>query len=268
MRRIIQMTILLLLPLTCVSAQVIVDDALLRRGLESLRRGQYVSAAGDFENVLSNESLLPFHSDALYWLVKADIALKDYGKAAEEADRFLIFYAGDEREGEILYQRARLLHLEGEPDKAIAALNGFMASHPESPFFSSALYWIGESLIELGRLEEADAIFSELLENHPTSVKREAAEYRKSEIALLFREKELLDLLKWSHEEYLRDAEDFYRRESEYRDALLSYKQRMGDGTQEEIAAAYKSRLLDAKERLLAVQKYYIDRLMELSDVR
>ena len=267
MRRIIRITILLLLPLTGLPS-VEIDDALLVRGLEFLRNGNYAAAAGDFEGVLADESLLPFHSDALYWLVKTDIALEDYDGAAEGADRFLIFYPGDEREGEILYQRARLLFLDGEPEKAIVALNSFIESHPRSPFVSAALYWVGESLIVLGRLEEADAVFGELLDNHPTSVKREATRYRKSEIALLFREKELLDLLKWSHEEYLRDAEDFYRRETEYRDAISSYRDRMGDGTEAERAAAYRSRLLDAKERLLNLQKYYADQLLELSHAR
>ena len=266
MSRLIRIIILFLLPLSAAYAQEIVDDALLRRGLESLRAGDYGKAAEDFRGVIADESLLPFHAEAHYWLVKTDIALEDYPAAAETADRFLIFFAGDEREEEILYQRARLLFLEGEPGKAIVALNAFIESHGDSPFASSALYWIGESLVVLGRLEEADAVFSELLDNHPASVKREAARYRRSEIALLFRERELLDLLKWSHEEYLRDAEDFYRRESEYKTAIASYRERIGDGSEAELRSSYRARLLDAKERLLILQKYYVDQLLGLPD--
>jgi tetratricopeptide (TPR) repeat protein len=266
--RIIRLLLLFLLPLAGAFAQEVIDDALLRRGIEFLRGEEYEFAADDFQKVLEDETLSPFHSDALYWLVKTQIALENYGAAVESADRFLVFYPGHEKEGEILYHRARLLFLEDEPEKAIVALHGFIESYPSSPFASSALYWVGESLIVLGRLEEADAVFAELLENHPSSIKREAARYRREEIALLFREKELLDLLKWSHEEYLRDAEDYYRRETEYRDAISSYRERMGDGSQADLATAYRSRLLDAKERLLILQKYYADQLLGLTDVR
>ena len=120
----------------------------------------------------------------------------------------------------------------------------------------------------LGRLEEADAVFSELLESFPAGIKREAARYRRSEISLLYRERELLDLLKWSHEEYLQDAEDFYRRESEYADAVAEYRNKLGGDTQFEMQRLYTNRLLDSKKKLLTLQEYYVDELLRLSDAR
>ena len=70
--------------------------------------------------------------------------------------------------------RGRLLHLDGESEKAIVALEEFISDYPDSILASSAYYWIGEALMELGRLEEADSIFAIILDQFPTSVKREA----------------------------------------------------------------------------------------------
>ena len=85
--------------------------------------------------------------------------------------------------------------------------------------------------------------------------------YRRSEIALLHRENELLDILKWSHEEYLKEAEDFYRRERAYRTALDA---RSISGNPENNFT--RERLLQLKDRLLVLKSYYIDQLLRFSD--
>jgi len=256
------------LPIFGLSAQDYVSDTLLRQGLSELRNGRYEYAAAVFRTVLRDESLSPFHGDALYWLAKTDTASENYAEAADAADRFLVFYPADSRRDEILYLRGRILHLEGESEKAVIALGDFIDENGESEFVPSAYYWIGESLIALGRLEEADAVLEQLLSAYPTSVKREAARFRRSEIALLYRERELLDLLKWSHEEYLQDAEEFYRRENEYRDAIASYREQLGDGTREDLLRLYRDRILDAKEQVIRLRRSYIDDLLEMTNAR
>ena len=266
--RIICISILFLVFLNLLSAQNIVTDEAIKQGLVQLKGGHTENAAVTFREVLDDASMKPFHPDALYWLVKADIALKLYDEASRAADGYLSEYSNHEYYEEMQYQRARLLYLEDEPDNAIVALGSFISEYPDSVFVSSAYYWIGESLMNLGRLEEADAVFSELLEIYPTSIKREAARYRRSEISLLYREKELLELLKWSHEEYLQDAEEFYRRESEYADAASVYWDKPGGGSPSEMQRLYTSRLLDAKKQLLALQEYYIEQLLRLSNER
>ena len=225
-------------------------------GLELLKAGEYRQAAAAFEGVLAREALLEFHDEALYWLLKTRIALGDYSEAAALAYRYTVMFPGADRMEEISYHSARLLLLEGDAESAILALDDFMSTYPDSDLVPSALYWVGESLMVLGRLEEADAVFGEVLNRYPSSVKREASRYRRSEISLLYRERELLNLLKWSHEEYLQDSEDFYRRESEYRSALAAYE---GDETD-----LSRERLLDLKERLVALQLYYARKLVEI----
>ena len=232
MYRLVSISILFLLSLQPLPAQDFNSDDSLIQGLAELKGGRTENAASTFRAVLADESMKPFHPDALYWLVKTDIALKQYDEASRAADSYLTEFKYHGYFEEMQYQRARLLYLEDEPDQAIIALGNFISEYPDSVFVSSAYYWIGESLMTLGRLEEADVVFSELLETFPASIKREAARYRRSEISLLYRERELLELLKWSHEEYLQDAEDFYRRESEYADAIEEYRNKLGGDTQ------------------------------------
>jgi outer membrane protein assembly factor BamD (BamD/ComL family) len=257
--RIVGIIFICLISQQLIHAQNIVTDEIIRQGLDELRSGRTENASEIFRNTLARPEMAPFHPDALYWLVKTDIMLERHEEASAAADRYIIEYPYHNYYEEILYQRGRLLYLENEPDKAIVALGEFITEHPDSTFVSSAYYWAGEALLALGRLDEAAAVFVELLNLYPASVKREAARFRQNEISLMYRERELLDLLKWSHEEYLRDAEDFYRRESEllkvYKDISLSGQQEMNKG-----------RLLEIKGRLLGLQEFYLNELLRLSD--
>lgn len=264
MKRIPILLLLLVLALLPVFGSDTVSNQHIRDGLTLLKAGDYENAAVEFRRTLDSPEMESFYPEALYWLIKADIAIGLYNEAAASAYIYISRYPSHGKLEEVEYQGARLLFLEGESAKAIVALGDFIERYPESEFLPSALYWIGESLMELGRLEEADAIYADLLYKYPGSVKREAARYRRSEISLLYRERELLDLLKWSHEEYLQDAEDFFRRESEYR-SVLTANGEDGNETTDSMFQA-RARMLGAKERLLILQRYYVEQLLELND--
>lgn len=247
------------------SSQEIVTDELINAGLGYLRNGETESASDTFREVLADPVMVPFHPEALYWLVKTDIALQMYDEASRAADRFILEHKDHGYFPEMRYQRGRLLYLEDDPENAIIGLGNFVRDFPDSGFVPSAYYWIGESLTALGRLEEADAVYSQLLKQYPSSVKREAARHRRSEISLMYRERELLNLLKWSHEEYLQDAEHFYRIEAEYSEAAAEYMAKLKGGSPGDLQNLYRNHILDAKQRLLELQEFYIDELLELS---
>jgi tetratricopeptide (TPR) repeat protein len=101
----------------------------------------------------------------------------------------------------------------------------------------NAYFWIGESLYSLGRLEEAERVFAKVLRDYPQSYKVEAASYRLSLVEFKKREEELLRLLKWSHEEFLRAVEEYQRREKTYEQALAAYQQRTGSPEQRQAEA-------------------------------
>ncbi len=257
MNRITSLIFLFFLSVTFLSAQETVGDIALYQGLDHMRNGRIEEAASVFRDIIGDNSLKSYFPEALYWLIKSDIALENYKEASRAADGFLSNFTKHPYIEEITYHRGRLLFLEKYPDSAITALGNFAEKYPDSAFRPSAFYWIGESLIALGRLEEADAVFSELLSQYPSSIKREASRYRRSEISLLYRERELLDLLKWSNEEYLRDSEEFFRRETEYKDEIEFYRSLQDDNN-------HSARLLAEKAQFLDIKSFYIDELMRL----
>ena len=260
MSRIIRFIIITLAASSALAAQE--GESLLSSGIDALQSGSYQTASGVFQSVLA-DPLSPDHSEALYWLIKTDIVLERYDEASAWTNQFIANYSSSERLGEVIYHRARLMYLQDQPNKAIAAMGEFIDEYSDSTFIPSAHYWIGESLTALGRLDEAHAVFAGLIERFPASSKREAARFRMSEISLLYREKELLDLLRWSHEEHLRDAEDFYRREKEYIDALAVNQNQFSEQGETHL---YTERLLEAKARLLDMRSDYLNKLMELYD--
>ena len=117
---------------------------------------------------------------------------------------------------------------------AIEALDRFVERHSDSPFVANAVYWSAESLYNLGRLDEARRLFESVIRDYPRSFRVEAARYRISLIDLNARETELLQLLQWSHEEYLQALDEFERREQAYREAITSYQERLQNAADED----------------------------------
>ena len=255
MNRIISLIFLFFLSLQLLSSQETNGAAILSKGLDDMKNGRMESAIEKFRSIINSKEMKSFYPDALYWGVKADIVLNNFEEASRAAEGFLLYYSDHPFSEEMNYLRGRLYYLQNDPDAAITSLGQFINNYPDSEFLPSALYWVGESLVALGRLEDADAVYSRLLSEYPASIKREAARYRRSEITFLFRERELLDLLKWSHEEYLRDSEDFYRRESSYLKTIEDCKTEIESN---------KNSLILVKERLLDIKEKYLDDLLEL----
>jgi outer membrane protein assembly factor BamD (BamD/ComL family) len=249
-------------------AQETVSDAAYRKGLATMKNGDYAEAAAQFRSVAEDPALVPFHGDALIWLAKAELALGREDEATLAVDRFMANWESHPSYPEAVYLRGRLLFMDGEGEKAIILLKGFLGSWPQHALAPAALYWTGESLLSIGYLAEADSIFSELLDRWPGSVKREAARYRRAEIELKYRERELLELLKWSHEEYLKNSEEFYRKEREYEEALAAYQERLSDKGGVERTLLDKTRLLNIKARALALKTWYVEELRRIANER
>lgn len=265
-RRFVRITIFILIASSPLSARLFADNTLLRTGIAELSNGKAEQASETFQAILEDISLSPFHADALYWLVKSEMLLKRYESAGKLVDDFFAFHPNDGRIPEMMYQQARLLYLRGDPEKAIIALHNFTVRHPRSPFIASTQYWIGESLMALGRLEEAERVFKDLINTFPSSVKHEAARYRISEIAFLHRERTLLELLRWTHEEYLQSAEDLQRVKIEYFDAIKASHAANAADAESEKKLLLLERLFKEKEVLFNLREFYSGELLDFGD--
>lgn len=201
----------------------------LERGLELYRAERYREALDQFSRLISAPEASPDKEEAAYWSALAYMASGETTQAERSIDSFLRLWPRSARVPDLLYQRGRLQYLKADYEGAIRTFASFVESAPRHEFVSAALYWGGECLYALGRLDEAERAFASLMEKYPKSVKVEAAGYRRELIKFEFRERELLKLLTWSHEESLRVVEDFRRRERSYEQALAAYQKQIAD---------------------------------------
>ncbi len=252
------------------AAQAAPPDPRLGAGIAAFGSDRYREALDQFSSLLADPRAGELKSEASYWSILSYVALGD-GLAAEKAiDAYLSAWPDGERRADLLYQRGRLLYARGEFDPALASFSEFVSSAPEHSLIPSALYWGGECLYSLGRLEEADRVFSVVIERFPNSVKVEASRYRREVIGLESRERELLRLLSWSHEESLKAAEDFRFRERSYEDTLAAYQRQTAEAQRLAGLASpeLKARIAELSAQLAASQAELDKAKAALEDAR
>jgi len=203
--------------------------AALLAGVELFGQERYQDALDVFGKVLADPRARSERPEAAYWSVLSYLAIGDQTAAAASIDAFVSAYPTSPRLPDLLYQRGRILYSRGSFEEAIKVFAAFSEAAPDSDLFPSALYWSGECLYALGRLEEAERAFAAVVQKYPQSVKVEAASYRRSLIGLEYRQRELLKLLTWSHEESLRSVEEFRRREKAYEASISLYQKQLSD---------------------------------------
>jgi tetratricopeptide (TPR) repeat protein len=170
-----------------------------------------------------------------------------------------------------MYQKGRLLIHRGNHQKAIKLLYSFTDTYQEHPYRGNAFFWIGEALYSLGHFEEARRLFTTVVQDYPRSYKVEAARYRLSLIDFKKRERELLKLLRISHEEYLKALEQFRRQEKEYEHAISSYQRRLAAAVSEDDNALISELNREIEEQRSTIQQLSRENeelRRELSDLR
>ncbi|MEX2444555.1 MAG: tetratricopeptide repeat protein [Alkalispirochaeta sp.] len=202
-------------------------EEILNEGLEAFRTSNFETAMDRFREILLEEPDQATEATAYFWLAKSAMATERLSDAERNLEYYLRTFPEHTYAVEAEYQRGRLLFMQEDYAGAIEALNSFIVDNPESPFVANALYWSGESLYNLGRLDEARRVFQAVVRDYPRSFRVEAARYRTALIDLDERETELLELLRWSHEEYLQALDEFERREQAYQEAISSYQKQI-----------------------------------------
>ncbi len=211
------------------------DEQILQEGIDAFRRSDFGSAILRFREILLEDPDEETEATAYFWLAKSAMANGRLSEAERNLEFYLQTFPDHEFFVEAQYQRGRLLFMQEDYEGAIQALNGFVSGHPTSPFVANAIYWSAESLFNLGRLDEARRLFDTVIRYYTTSFRVEAARYRIAVIDLTFREQELLQLLQWSHEEYLQALDEFQRRERSYQEAIVSYQERLQNAASEDV---------------------------------
>lgn len=87
--------------------------------------------------------------------------------------------AGAASTPEELYRSAYEDYMRGNYDLASQGFRDYMARWPDTELTDNALYWVGECLDAQGEPDEALLIFTQVLEDYPTSDKAAAAQLKK-----------------------------------------------------------------------------------------
>jgi TolA-binding protein len=208
---------------------------LLQQGIEHYKVSDFQNSLIRFRGILSDPAAASYNGDAYFWIAKSNLALGRYEEAEKNLEHFLKTFPDNPFYAEGLYEKGRLLFLQGEFETSLQALQSFISAYPDSPYLANAYYWSGESLFSLGDLSSAERMFTIVVSRFPTSFRVEAARYRISTIELKYREEELLKLLKWSHEEYLKALEEFKKRETTYEEAVTAFQRKIAALTAQDL---------------------------------
>lgn len=195
---------------------------IMQRGLNYFKNESYIRALDSFDIVAARGELLA--GDALYWKSRVLEQLKRYSEAEESLVLFLEEYSDNPFYPDGFYLRARLFYLQREYEKAIETFYMFITRFKSHKLVVNSYFWIGESLFELGNFKEAYSVYTRILEIFPGSYKEEAVRYRMKLIELMYREEEILSLLRWSHEELLLERQAFIKKESQYEKILADFQ--------------------------------------------
>jgi outer membrane protein assembly factor BamD (BamD/ComL family) len=223
----------------------------LHRGIEAYKQSDFRAAAGLFRALAENDTAAE-RSEACFWLAKSLTALERYDEAAVYLETFMKQFPESPYYPEAFYERGRILYFQKEYDSAVVSFQNFLSRYPESEYAANAYFWTGEALFALGNLDSAEKMFLTVVTRYPTSLRVEAARYRGALIGLKYREDELLKLLKWSHEEYLKSLEARARLEKTYAEIVSSYQRQIaalntGDLHAEVIRLSEEVRVLKAE---------------------
>lgn len=226
------------------------------RAIDAFGDGRYESAAELFDSLVEEES--EFIRDALFWGARSYLAAGQPDAADSRFVRFIDEYPEHEYVEEAAYHRGRAAFIDAEYEAALQRFDLFLEEYPDSDYAGNAFYWSGESLVSLGRYDEARDLFRTVVADFPRSFRVEAARYRLELIDLSRRERELLELLRWSNEEQLRLAAELRLREREYEQAVDGYRRQLAEAEEkaERLVEAedLRERERELEERLEAVR--------------
>ena len=248
----------------------------LSAGIELFRLGRLDEAILELRRLQAEAPSREIRAEALFWISMAQMFAGEFEQALQDMNTLEETDPGNRRIAQLSYHRGRALFHLGRYDQAIVFLMRYVDSITPGPGgvlspadasrTAAALYWTGACLLSMGQLDRAADMFVHIIEVFPASPIAEAANNRLVTINQRRVEAELLSLLRWSHEESLRNMEEFRRRERAYTQALLSYQRRIADmlrGTRvqdlEHENQYFRDQLRSAHDRI-----HYLERLILL----
>jgi Uncharacterized protein conserved in bacteria len=170
-------------------------------------------------------------------VILSELALGDYGSALRDMDELDRITPKSSFARDMIYHRARAYYNQGYFEDALVSFKRYNDSIVSGDSESAdrkaaAFFWMGECLFSMGQFDEAEKFYSWIVARYPNSPKIEVSGYRIDLIKQKKIEAEILSLLRWSHEESLRNSEDYQRKIRTYENTLNAYQRRIAELTQ------------------------------------
>lgn len=145
------------------------SDYNMKNGIESYKKRDYIDTIFYMDNVLDLKD--NYYTEALFWKSKAYFELKHYKESQKALE--LLFKKGSITTA--YYEDARFLYCKiffmlGDYDDSLLLFNQFIRNPSFSYYKESALFWIGESYLQLSELYLAKESFNKYLNYYPESV--------------------------------------------------------------------------------------------------
>jgi len=205
-----------------------------QNGTLLFQSSHWFEAAVEFRRAQENAVELEDWARALYWVVLSELAYSDYGSAIRDMDELERKAPKSVYTRDMAYHRGRVYFNQGFFEDALGLFRRYLDSVFEEDSETenrraAAFFWIGECLYTMGQFDEALKFYSWVVERFPQSPKVEVSLYRIDLIKQKKIEAELLALLQWSHEESLRNGEDFQRQIRTYEHTINQYQRRIAE---------------------------------------
>ena len=258
-------------------------QARLMAGVNLYSQGKWREAVLELRRAQAEAPTRELRGEALFWISLSELSAGEYEQSLRDMDALEETDPGSRRLKELPYHRGRVLYYLGNYNDAIVLFRNYADSLPSNDRLSpadtgrkaAAYYWTGECLFSMGQLDRAGDFFRLITEDYSASPKYEASVYRLAMINQKKVETELLGLLKWSHEDSLRNMEEYRRRESAYDQALSAYQKRIADMQKdtrlqdlEDSNANFREQLILAEERIRTLENTLRETSSTLEQVR
>jgi len=218
-------------------AQAVPSVSRLAMGIELFSQGRLGESVLELRRLQAEATSRELRAEALFWISIAQLFAGEYEQALRDMNTLEQTDPANRRLAQLPYHRGRALFQLGRYDEAIVFLMRYadgILPGPGGIFTASdasrkaaALYWAGACLFSMGQFDRASDMFMHVIETFPSSIKAVASNNRIAMINQRRVEAELLTLLRWSHEESMRNMEEFRRREMLYNQALVAYQRQV-----------------------------------------
>ena len=174
---------LLALLLTSVHAQNIQNDSLLD-GYLSYQKGDWTNAAFFLRKAATDPSVS--NDSVWYMIIMSEMNMEKFSNALSDCNYFMQTFNDSSLLPNVKYQRGRILHYVGQNDNAVLELSDFCHENPESPVYSSALFWIAECFYEDYSFETAKTLYERVVSEFPESSQVADSLFKISFICIFF----------------------------------------------------------------------------------